>query len=79
MNRLIVKYFVHGLGREVDPIDKANGSTPLILACEYLCDLPIVEALVEHGADVNAVNCDDGMPLKIIKQRMKRDPDNYEL
>lgn len=81
VNRQILRYLVHGHGKgNIDKIDKANGSTPLILACEYLTDLVIIEILVESGgADVNAVNCDDGMPLKIIKARLKRDPDNYEL
>ena len=52
----------------------------MILACEYLADPVIVETLVESGgADVNAVSCDDGMPLKIIKERLKRDPDSYDL
>lgn len=63
----------------MDPQDKANGSTPLIIACEVLTDLSVIEILVEGGADVNSVNCDDGMPLNIIKKRMKADPDNYDL
>jgi hypothetical protein len=68
---------VKGLGRNnLDPIDKANGSTPLILACELLADLTIVEILVDGGADVNAVNCDNGMPLNIVKMRLRKDPEN---
>jgi hypothetical protein len=39
----------------------------------------MVVTLVEGGADVNAVNCDNGMPLNLIKTRMKKDPDNYDL
>ena len=71
---------VKGVGKQsIDPIDKANGSTPLIIACEYLQDQIIVETLVDGGADVNAVNCDDQMPLKLIKARLKNDPDNYDL
>lgn len=80
LNRLILKYLVKGVGKQsIDPIDKANGSTPLIMACEYLNDLSIVETLVDGGADVNAVNCDNGMPLNLIKARLKKDPENYDL
>lgn len=60
-------------------IDKANGSTPLILACELLTDPIIIGTLVDGGADVNAVNCDDSMPLLAIKNRLKNEPDNYDL
>ena len=35
--------------------------------------------LVETGACVNAVDCSDGMPLSIIKARLKQEPDNYDL
>jgi hypothetical protein len=49
------------------------------MACEYLNDLSIVETLVDGGADVNAVNCDNGMPLNLIKARLKKDPENYDL
>ena len=64
----------------IDTIDKSNGSTPLILACELLADPIIIETLVESGgADVNAVNCDDTMPLLAIKNRLKNEPDNYDL
>ena len=52
----------------------------MILACEYLNDPVIIEILVrEGGADVNAVSTDDGMPLKFIKEKLKKDPDNYDL
>jgi hypothetical protein len=44
-----------------------------------LTDLSIIEMLVNNGACVNAVGCKDQMPLNIIKARMKKDPDNYEL
>ena len=80
INRLLLRYIVKGIGKEsIDPIDKANGSTPLIMACEYLYDLQLIETLVDGGADVNAVNCDNGMPLNVVKARMKKDPDNYDL
>jgi hypothetical protein len=80
VNRQIVRYLAVGYGREnIDQIDKANGSTPLIIACELLNDHQIVEVLVDWGCDVNAVNCDNAMPLNIIKNRLKKDPDNYEL
>jgi hypothetical protein len=35
--------------------------------------------LVDGGADVNAVNNDNGMPLNIVKKRLKNDPENYQL
>ena len=71
---------VYGFGKDgVDKIDKANGSTPLIVACEVLTDLTIIEILVDGGSDVNAVNNDNGMPLNVIKARLKQDPDNYDL
>lgn len=61
-------------------MDKANSNTPLHIACEILTDLTIVETLVESGgADVNAVNNDNGMPLNIIKARLKNDPENEVL
>ena len=69
-----------GYGKgNIDTMDKANGSTPLIMACEYLKDLLIIEILVNAGADVNAVNNDNGMPLNIIKRKLKEDPENYDL
>lgn len=80
INQQILRYLVKGFGKgNLDSQDKANGSTPLILACEVLNDLVIVETLVDNGADVNAVNCDNGMPLNIVKKRLKSDPDNYAL
>ena len=72
INRQIVRYLIKGYGKgNLDQMDKANGSTPLIIACEVLTDLSIIENLVDHGADVNAVNNENGMPLNIIKQRLK--------
>jgi hypothetical protein len=48
-----------------------NSSTPLTVACETLFDLDTFKILVEGGADVNAVNNDDKMPLIIIKERLQ--------
>lgn len=80
VNRQVLRYAMVGYGKgNIDMMDKANGSTPLILACEYLKDLIIIEILVDNGADVNAVNNDNGMPLNIIKRRLKDDPENYDL
>lgn len=80
INRQILRYLVYGYGKKhIDHIDKSNGSTPLITCCEYLFDHIMLNTLVEAGADVNAVNCDNGMPLNIIKARMKKHPDNYDL
>ena len=80
VNRQILRYLVKGFGREnINPMDKSNSSTPLIIACEFLFDLQVIETLVDGGADVNAVNNDNGMPLNIVKKRLKNDPDNYEL
>lgn len=72
VNRQILRYMVHGFTKEyIDSIDKSNGSTALIIACETTKDLVIIEILVDGGADVNAVNKDNGMPLNIIKARLK--------
>jgi len=69
-----------GFGKDaMNPIEKISGDTPLITACERLTDIRIIECLVENGANVNAVNCNNGMPLNIIKARLKKDPDNYDL
>ena len=32
--------------------------------------------MVDGGSDVNAVNKDNGMPLNIIKARLKNEPDD---
>ena len=54
-----------------------GGSTALAVCCELLTDLNMVETLVEQGkADVNSVNNDGILPLGIVKQRLKKDPDN---
>lgn len=63
---------VHGFTKEhIDFADKSNGSTALIIACETTKDLVLIEILVDGGSDVNAVNRDNGMPLNIIKARLK--------
>ncbi len=48
-------------------MDNVDGSTPLMVACEHLYDLEIFKILIEYGgADYNAVNKDNKMPLSII-------------
>lgn len=80
VNRQVLRYMMVGFGKgNIDSMNKSDGSTPLIMACELLKDLIIVEILVNNGADVNAVNNDNGMPLNIIKRRLKDDPENYDL
>ncbi len=59
VNRQILRYIVTGLDRNLNQMDKTNGSTALHLACELLTDLTVVEILVDGGADVNPVNNDD--------------------
>lgn len=71
LNRDILKLLVKGKGKDgIDELDNINSSTPLIAACEILNDPEIFKILVEAGADVNAVNNDDKMPLKIIRERV---------
>lgn len=80
VNRQVLRYMMVGFGKgNIDSMNKSDGSTPLIMACELLKDLIIIEILVNNGADVNAVNNDNGMPLNIIKRRLKDDPENYDL
>lgn len=80
INRQILRYLVYGHGKKhIDQIDRANGSTPLIMACETTKDLTIIEILVDGGSDVNAVNKDNGMPLNIIKARLKQNPNDEGL
>ena len=51
-----------------------------MIACERLIDQIIIEILVDQGgADVNSVNNENDMPLKIIKQKLLKDPENYDL
>lgn len=74
LNREILKLLVKGKGKDgIEELDNVNSSTPLIAACEYLHDVELIKILVEGGADVNAVNNDDKMPLGIIKERMQSD------
>jgi hypothetical protein len=80
INRLICAFLMKGFGKDhIDTIEKSTGATPLISACELLFDLSIIQILVDAGACVNAVDNKDAMPLNIIKARLKKDPDNYEL
>lgn len=58
-----MRYIVHGLNKNLDAMDKVNGSTALHVACDLLTDLTIIEILVNGGADVNPVNNDNKMPL----------------
>jgi hypothetical protein len=68
---------VKGYGRKhIDPADRSNGSTPLMIACETTKDLIMIETLVDGGSDVNAVNRDNGMPLNMIKARLKKEPED---
>ena len=77
MNRQILKLLVQGKGKDgIDEGDNVNNSTPLMVACETLTDLDCIQILVEGGADVNAVNNDDKMPLMLVKERLEKSPDN---
>lgn len=60
-------------------MNNTNGSTPLHIACDELKDITIIEILVDAGADVNAVNNDDEMPLLLLRRRLKNDPENESL
>lgn len=57
-----------------------SGSTALSVCCELLTNLQMVETFIEKGgADVNSVNNDGMLPLGIVKQRLKQDPENDDL
>lgn len=56
-----------------------NASTPLQIACDLLTDVVKIEALIDAGADVNCVNNDNDMPLKTIKERLAKKPDDEGL
>jgi ankyrin repeat protein len=74
MNRQLLSLLVKGKGKSaIDEIDNVNGSTPLMVACEYLNDIEIIKILIEGGADINAVNNDSKLPLTIIKERLDKD------
>jgi hypothetical protein len=80
LNRQILKLLVKGKGKDgIDEADNVNASTPLIQACEILNDLEMIKILCEGGADVNAVNNDDKMPLNIVKERLDKDSENEKL
>lgn len=80
VNRQIVRYLCKATGKEgIDEMDKLNSSTVLHKACEMLTDMQIVEAIVSQGADVNAVNNDNELPLTLIKMRREKDPENEVL
>lgn len=76
----IFRYLVKGFGKgNLDGMDD-SGSTALSVCCELLTNLSMVETLIEKGeADVNCVNNDGMLPLGIVKQRLKADPENDDL
>lgn len=74
VNRQILRLLVKGKGKNgIDELDNVNSSTPLMAACENLYDLEVIKIICDGGADVNAVNNDDKMPLSIIKERLEKD------
>ena len=80
VNRQIVRYLCKASGKEgIDYMDKLNSSTVLHKVCEELTDLVMVESIVAAGADVNAVNNDNELPLTFIKARREKDPENEVL
>jgi len=78
-NKQMLRVLVKAMGGGIDQMDSANASTPLMVACEKLTDLEIIKILVQGGADVNAVNEDDQMPLTFVEGRLKEAPDNEKL
>ena len=60
-------------------MDKINGSTALHLACAYLSDVVIIGTLLDGGADPNPVNNDRKLPLNYLRERLEKDPENYDL
>jgi len=79
VNRQVLRYLVQGMNREIDSMDSLNGSTALHLACQLLSDLVIIEILLDGGAHVNPVRNDNMMPLGLIRERLEKDPENYDL
>ena len=57
-------------------MEKNTGNTVLHAACELLDDFVIVDTLVNTGADLNAVRNDNKLPLNIINEKLKHDPDS---
>jgi ankyrin repeat protein len=60
-------------------MDKINGSTVMHLACAYLSDIVIISTLLDGGADPNSVNNDNKLPLNYLRERLEKDPENYDL
>lgn len=59
-------------GAEINASDH-NGNTPLHLAAQgYGDQLPILETLMQHGADVNKTN-EEGFTAAMIAKRMEND------
>lgn len=80
LNRQILRYLCKAAGKNgIDCIDKRTGNTVLMHACEFLNDFVIVSAIVDAGADVNAVNLKDEMPLTFIKRKREKNPENESL
>lgn len=59
INRQVVRYLCKGHNKQMDAMDKLNGSTVLHVACDLLTDLIIVETLIESGCHINPVNNDN--------------------
>ena len=53
---------------DIDECNSSDGNTPLHLACKSL-NLPFIHILLRNKADVNAVNVQDELPLKIIQDK----------
>lgn len=78
VNRQVVRYLTRAARGGIDFMD-SNGSTALQIACDLLTDIVIIETIMGAGADINCVNNDNEMPLKTIKARLAKDPDNEGL
>jgi hypothetical protein len=80
INHVILRYLAKAAGKTaIDAMDKITGNTVLLHACDLLNDQVIIKILVDAGADVNAVNNKDEMPLTFIKRKREKDPENEEL
>jgi hypothetical protein len=63
----MIKLLVKGKAANIDELDPLSSSTPLMMACEYLTDLPLFKILIEDGkSDVNSVNNDSKTPLGLL-------------